>query len=422
MKRVLKLVVLSLVISVFPLIPNPESSVMNIENNHSIPNQFQVEVWNPDWGTLPFASIIILSKTDLLLNAQVVVTGVMEEGYSYTIRNMRVEIRQITYSGGWVTDKIVKQETFYDLQPDTLGQVQVTLALTPQDNPPLGEVNAEYYVGVSGKINVFADNNPNPISIEPLTQVFTDHFFLEAHDPHWGSTLTINILSSTTALLQVLADVDYTNVDQEYRVTQPVDRIHLLVEKETSNGWKIVGGLALGLPSEGPSNHYLHVINLPDSFWQFPPPELGVRYKITATALIKVTLESFTIVETEETIIESEPPKLPALISNLKEKILSTTNDVWRSPAENRKESILSKIDQFLTLYDEEFLSEAYDKLLHDIKPKMTGRKADENGEQYGNGIFKNPWVFSPENQDEFALLINEILQFLQEENSRIEP
>jgi hypothetical protein len=52
----------------------------------------------------------------------------------------------------------------------------------------------------------------------------------------------------------------------------------------------------------------------------------------------------------------------------------------------------------------------------------MTGRKADENGELYGNGIFKNPWVFSPESQDEFALLINEILQFLQEENSEIEP
>lgn len=387
-----------------------------LENERTSLEHLRIEVWNPDWGTLPNTSINVLSKTDLLLDVEIVIKGEMTEGYTYSIRNMRVEIRQITYSDGLVKDQIVKQETHYNLQPDTLGQVRVTLSLTPQDDPPLGEVGAKYYIGVSGKVNIFVEGEYNPISIESLEQAFTEHFYLETHDPYWGTTLTIKILSTNEELLRVEADVDYSGVDQLYRVPAPVERIHLLVEKETQSGWTTVAGFGLSNPSEGPDDHYRHFINLPDFRWNFPSPEIDIRYKITATATVKVTEETFIITETQETIIEPSSPKISEYIENLKEKITLSDNENWGKKAENRKKTVFHKIDEVLNLYEEGLISEAYDKFLHDIKPKLTGLKEDENGELYGNGVFKKPWVITLELQAEFDSLIDEILEFLQSE------
>jgi len=51
-----------------------------------------------------------------------------------------------------------------------------------------------------------------------------------------------------------------------------------------------------------------------------------------------------------------------------------------------------------------------YEDLLHDIKPKLTGLKTDENEEPWGNGVFKKPWVICPELQETFQVSCNVIL------------
>jgi len=57
--------------------------------------------------------------------------------------------------------------------------------------------------------------------------------------------------------------------------------------------------------------------------------------------------------------------------------------------------------------------AEAYDKLLHDIKPKLTGLKTNEFEEPWGNGVFKNPWVNCEELQEMFKVECNQILSHL---------
>lgn len=54
--------------------------------------------------------------------------------------------------------------------------------------------------------------------------------------------------------------------------------------------------------------------------------------------------------------------------------------------------------------------TEAYDKLLHDIKPKLTGLKTNENEDSWGNGAFSNPWITCEELQEEFREVCNQIL------------
>ena len=53
---------------------------------------------------------------------------------------------------------------------------------------------------------------------------------------------------------------------------------------------------------------------------------------------------------------------------------------------------------------------DAYNKLLHDVKPKLTGLKTNENEEPWGNGVFKNPWVSDAGLNEEFRTDCNEIL------------
>ncbi|MFX1325653.1 MAG: hypothetical protein ACFE8N_11900 [Promethearchaeota archaeon] len=46
-----------------------------------------------------------------------------------------------------------------------------------------------------------------------------------------------------------------------------------------------------------------------------------------------------------------------------------------------------NKLNELQDMISENSFEEAYDKLLHDIKPKLTGLKTDENELPYGNGI-----------------------------------
>jgi hypothetical protein len=98
-------------------------------------------------------------------------------------------------------------------------------------------------------------------------------------------------------------------------------------------------------------------------------------------------------------------------ILELKETVDQSSDECWNK--KNRKDTMLNKIDELLYIAESSLYMEAYDKLLHDIKPKLTSEKKDENGLIFGNGIFKNPWVICTDLQSEFGSLCDEILYAL---------
>jgi len=78
-------------------------------------------------------------------------------------------------------------------------------------------------------------------------------------------------------------------------------------------------------------------------------------------------------------------------LSTLTTMLNATSSSSWSRLCQ--KQVILDKIGIVCELLDGGDYSLAYDKLLHDIKPKLTGLKMDENGEPWGNGAFKHPWI-----------------------------
>ena len=97
-------------------------------------------------------------------------------------------------------------------------------------------------------------------------------------------------------------------------------------------------------------------------------------------------------------------------LEEFKEKIQTSPDECWKKPAQNRKNTICNKINKLQQLIDEENFEDAYNKLLHDIKPKLTGLKTDENEEPWGNGVFKQAWVIYENLQEEFRVECNLIL------------
>jgi archaellum component FlaG (FlaF/FlaG flagellin family) len=95
------------------------------------------------------------------------------------------------------------------------------------------------------------------------------------------------------------------------------------------------------------------------------------------------------------------------------EKVQNSPDECWKKPAQNRKDTICNKIDELQDLIDQGDFENAYDKLLHDIKPKLTGLKTDEHEEPWGNGVYNQPWVICPDLQlefrDECNLILSEI-------------
>ena len=97
-------------------------------------------------------------------------------------------------------------------------------------------------------------------------------------------------------------------------------------------------------------------------------------------------------------------------IDQLIDKIITSSDDYWRNPASNRKTTMNNKLDELKELINSNDFEDAYDKLLYDIKPKLTGLKTDENEDPWGNGVFNNPWVIYEDLQEEFRVDSNEIL------------
>lgn len=111
-----------------------------------------------------------------------------------------------------------------------------------------------------------------------------------------------------------------------------------------------------------------------------------------------ISIEQSTSVDEEQnshdvTIATVPEPTIYELIDILIETIQDSPDECWRKPASNRKDTMINKLTTLKDMVSLNNLEDAYDKLLHDIKPKLTGLKTDENEEEWGNGTFKNPWV-----------------------------
>jgi hypothetical protein len=98
------------------------------------------------------------------------------------------------------------------------------------------------------------------------------------------------------------------------------------------------------------------------------------------------------------------------VMDDLISAIEDSADDCWCNPGANRKSTMIDKLNDVKDLSCAENYAEAYDKLLHDIKPKLTGLKTDENENPWGNGVFKNPWVTCSDLQEAFRTACNAIL------------
>lgn len=101
-------------------------------------------------------------------------------------------------------------------------------------------------------------------------------------------------------------------------------------------------------------------------------------------------------------------------IDQLIEEIQNSPEDIWGGPAGNRKNTMINKLTVLKEMILSDTFTAAYEKLLHDIKPKLTGLNTNEYEEEWGNGVFKNPWVEDEEFQEHLRLLINELLTNIQ--------
>ncbi len=90
--------------------------------------------------------------------------------------------------------------------------------------------------------------------------------------------------------------------------------------------------------------------------------------------------------------------------------IYESADDWWWK--KNERTTMVKKLDALKALIAENLFEDAYHKLLHDIKPKLTGLKTDENENPFGNGLFKSPWVINDNFQKELRLLCNELLKY----------
>ena len=101
-----------------------------------------------------------------------------------------------------------------------------------------------------------------------------------------------------------------------------------------------------------------------------------------------------------------------ATINDLIDYIQNIPDECWEN-AEN-KHAMIDKLLEIKVDISLGHLEEAYDKLLHDVKPKLTALKTDENEEIWANGIFNKPWIVIEELIDVFILSCNDLLSQIQ--------
>ncbi len=97
-------------------------------------------------------------------------------------------------------------------------------------------------------------------------------------------------------------------------------------------------------------------------------------------------------------------------IEDMRVFIQSTSDTNWRCPATFRKYAINEKLEDVKELIALEQYTRAYNVLLHDVKPKLTGLKTTEDEVAWGCGTYRKPWVTNSVLQENFRDQINSIL------------
>ena len=110
--------------------------------------------------------------------------------------------------------------------------------------------------------------------------------------------------------------------------------------------------------------------------------------------------------ETGELIVPSVEESITEKLELLIATIIQLEDSVFDKNPSQRKNALRDKI---LEVAFEDY-SSAYDKVLHDIKPKLTGLKTDENEVSWGTGVFKKPWVIDSDAQEVLRKQCNVLL------------
>ena len=93
--------------------------------------------------------------------------------------------------------------------------------------------------------------------------------------------------------------------------------------------------------------------------------------------------------------------------------IEDTESSDWNHPSRSRKATMLRKVNVVIEQILDGNFNDAYDKMLRDIKPKLTGLKTDENVEPWATRWFSRSWISSSELMEEFRIQCNIILYLL---------
>ncbi|MFW9864730.1 MAG: hypothetical protein ACFFEN_01400 [Candidatus Thorarchaeota archaeon] len=100
-------------------------------------------------------------------------------------------------------------------------------------------------------------------------------------------------------------------------------------------------------------------------------------------------------------------------LNNLRDELENIPDDYWRNPSSPLQKAMDKMINELIIKISGGspiIYGEAYDMLLHDIKPKLTGNKTDESEIPWDGGIFKNPWIIDPTQQLIFKNICNLLL------------
>lgn len=167
--------------------------------------------------------------------------------------------------------------------------------------------------------------------------------------------------------------------------------------------------------------------NFPERVILTPGETVTVQVEITPPfaystyyeAILIATSENDESIQDDGSIIIRVLPTCDSIIyflNNLRDELDNIPDVDWRQPSSPLKKAMDNKINALINImsgYSLVYYEEAYDKLLYDIKPKLTGLKTNEEEIPWDGGIFKNPWIIDDVYQEILTntcnLLLNDI-------------
>ncbi len=100
-------------------------------------------------------------------------------------------------------------------------------------------------------------------------------------------------------------------------------------------------------------------------------------------------------------------------IEQMKEDIRESSLSDWRWPPKLRQFIIIRKLNRLQGFIQVGNLDSAYEKLLRDIKPKLTGLRTDEYEDPWCKRNYRFSWIINPDQQEEFRIQCNYLLEWI---------